>query len=121
MSEKQLVEIGAGKPAEYRRLPNTIVFPKTLREAIPEHSDRVLEFDRVSAATQRSWIDFSHGWLKAQGYDLSIPRAQLSLLAHETGNLTGQYEIGLDLDVKTLRALGEFFLQLAERAEAERG
>ena len=115
--KNELAILSPGEVQPRRRLPNTIVFPKELRDAIPAHSPRALEFDRVSATTQRSWIDFSHEWRTAGGFDLSVPRAQLSLLAHETGKLDGQFEIGLDLDVKTLRALGEFFVQLADRAE----
>ena len=57
-------------------------------------------------------------WLKALGYDTSVSPVRLSFLAHETGRLQGQYEIGLDLDVETLRALGEFFVTLADRADS---
>ena len=97
-----------------RPVPNTISFPRDLRHAIPEYGDRLLVFDRVSAVTNQSWA-------QRAGWPTGTARAQLSLLAHETGKLDGQFDIGLDLDAKTLRALGEFLIQVADQAEAEFG
>jgi hypothetical protein len=117
-NEKALVssQPGVGRPG--KQIGNTIVFPKELRDAIPTHSARVLEFDRVTGAVNRSWVQASPEWLRALGYPPMRPRAQINLLAHETGQLTGQFEIGIDLDADTMRALGEFLVQLADQAIA---
>jgi hypothetical protein len=104
-----------GTLAVEKRLGNTIFFPKELRDAIPTHSGRVLEFDRVTGATH-SWATVSVDWFRDQGYKTG-PRAQLSLLAHETGTLNGQFEIGMEMDAETMRAFGQFLIQLADHAE----
>lgn len=117
--EQSMIISGPGAVQTKRKLGNTIVFPKELRDAIPAHSARVLEFDRVSGATNRSWMQFNADWLRTLGYDPTAGRAQVTLLAHETGKLSGQYEIGIDLDAETMRALGQFLIQLADRADAE--
>lgn len=104
-----------------RRIPNSIIFPKELRDAIPSHSPRALQFDRVSARPSPIQTFASLGnpqALSAAGFEVT-PRVRLSLLAHETGKLNGQFEIGLDLDAETLRALGEFFVKLADQADSK--
>ena len=120
-SEENSLTISApGALRKTKQPSNTIVFPKELREAIPAHSSRVLEFDRVTGATNRTWISYNPEWLKAAGFDTSRNRAQISLLAHETGKLSGQFEIGIDLDAETMRALGKFLIGLADKADAKR-
>jgi hypothetical protein len=104
-----------------RRIPNSIIFPKELRDAIPSHSPRALQFDRVSATFNAPLFLASLAnpeWLSSAGFE-ATPRVRLSMLAHETGQLNGQFEIGLDLDAETLRALGEFFMKLADQAESK--
>jgi hypothetical protein len=119
-SEQSLEIAGGGALQKRSKLSNTIVFPKELREAIPVHSARVLEFDRVTGAANRSWAEYSAPWLLARGVDVTR-RAQLKLLAHETGKLNGQFEIGIDLDAETMRALGQFLIDLANRADPREG
>jgi hypothetical protein len=119
-SEKSLEIAGSGSVQKRSKLSNTIVFPKELREAIPVHSARVLEFDRVTGAANQSWAEYSAPWLRARGVEVT-PRAQLKLLAHETGKLNGQFEIGIDLDAETMRALGQFLIDLANRADPPKG
>jgi hypothetical protein len=120
--DNSLTLLGGGSPVQsHRRIPNSIIFPKELRDAIPTHSARALQFDRVSASISAPLALAclaNPDWLKASGYDISSPRVRLSFLAHETGQLSGEYEIGLDFDAETLRALGEFLVTLADRADS---
>ncbi len=121
MDENTLDLIPAASLRRRRRIPNSIIFPKELREAIPSHSPRALQFDRVSATANPGLLFASltnPEFLAAAGYEIT-PRVRLSLLAHETGKLNGQFEIGLDIDAETLRALGEFFVKLAEQAGSQ--
>ena len=118
--EKSLTIATPGAVRKTKQLSNTIAFPKELRDAIPVHSSRLLEFDRVTGTTNQSWASYNPEWLKAAGFDTSKNRAQISLLAHETGRLSGQFEIGIDLDTETMRALGKFLITLADDADAKR-
>jgi hypothetical protein len=121
MDENTLDLIPPGSLRTRRRIPNSLIFPKELRDAIPTHSPRALQFDRVSARVNPPPIFASLAgfeWLAVNGIELK-PRVRLSLLAHETGKLNGQFEIGLDIDAETLRALGEFFVTLADQAVSE--
>lgn len=82
---------------------NIIVFPKELRDAIPWHSDRLLVFDSVTGTPTVHWLT-------------NEPRAQANLLVHETGTLDGRFDLVLNLDPETMRALGAFFIQLADQS-----
>ena len=84
-----------------------MIFPQHLRDAIPVYGGRVLVFDSVTGKTNSSI--FPTG-----------PRAQAKLVVHETGKLNGAFDIWLDLDSATMRALGQFFVDLADKAEAEK-
>lgn len=44
-------------------------------------------------------------------------RARARLLVHETGNLTGEFEPRMDLGPTTMKALGQFLIDLAEQCE----
>jgi hypothetical protein len=92
------------------RWPNTISFPKELRDAIPDYGPRALVFDSVSGAHSRSWVPTADG-----------ARAQLGFLVHETGKLNGQFTLLVDLDAETTRALEKFLVDLADQAEANKG
>lgn len=103
-----------GQLAISRRLewPNTIVFPRELREAIPEgHGGRALVFDAVSGGVAPAAPPLP--------FELGV-RTQVFLQVHETGKLDGKYAIWMDLDAQTTRALGRFLVELADQADLER-
>jgi hypothetical protein len=95
--------------------PNTIVFPKELRDAIPVYGSRALIFDAVTGTPHTSPVAVS-GMIGEEQYDFG-PRAQAELTVHESGKLEGVYTLLVDLDSVTMRVLGEFFVDLANRAE----
>jgi hypothetical protein len=95
--------------------PNTIVFPKELGDAIPVYGSRALIFDAVSGTPHTSPVAVS-GMLGEEFFDFG-PRARAELTVHESGKLNGAYNLLVDLDSPTMRALGEFFVDLADRAE----
>ncbi len=97
------------------RWPNMIVFPKELRDAIPVYGSRALVFDSVSATSHTSPISVS-GMTGEELFDFG-PRTRIDLLVHETGKLDGKFTLPVDLDSATTRALGEFLVDLANRAE----
>jgi hypothetical protein len=45
-------------------------------------------------------------------------RAQVQFIVHETGKLTGEFVLSVDLDSTTTRALGQFLIDLADRSES---
>jgi hypothetical protein len=47
------------------------------------------------------------------------PRAQARFLVHESGKLDGKFVVWVDLDSTTMRALGQFLVELADRAEGQ--
>ncbi len=118
--EKSLTIATRGAVRKTKPLSNTIVFPKELRDAIPVHSSRLLDFDRVTGTTNQSWASYNSEWLKAAGFDTSQNRAKIRLLAPEKGKLYGQFEMGIDLDTETMRAFGRFLITLADEADAKR-
>ena len=83
-----------------------IVFPKELRDAIWEYGGRALVFDSVTE---------SH--LNSPVFDMGA-RARFHLVVHETGKLDGKFALFADLDTETTRALGQYLIELADRAEA---
>ena len=95
--------------------PNTIVFPKELRDAIPEYGPRALLFDAASGTPQTFPIAVSG--MRGEEFFHFGPRARAELTVHETGKLNGKYTLLMDLDSATMRALGEFLVDLANRAE----
>ncbi len=98
-----------GPPIRNKKMPNTMIFPQHLRDAIPVYGGRVLVFDSVTGKTNSHFAIFPTG-----------PRAQAKLVVHETEKLNGAFDIWLDLDSATMRALGHFFVDLADKAEAEK-
>lgn len=101
------------------RWPNMIVFPKELRDAIPEYGSRALVFDSIREVQLGAPV-LAYGMDGAAGYDMGT-RAQVHLLVHETGELDGKFALLADLDTETTRALGQFLIDVADRAEARRG
>ena len=85
-------------------ISNTILLPKELRDAIPWHSDRALVFDSITGSPTVHWLT-------------NEPRAQAKLLVHETGQLNGKFDLTLNLDPETMRALGQFFIDLADQSD----
>jgi len=97
--------------------PNTITFPKELREAIPHYAPRALVFDAISGAHYDSTAISNMMGRPRSG---NGERIRLQLLVHETGKLDGKFNLNADLDTETTRALGKFLIELADRADAER-
>ncbi len=97
--------------------PNVFIFPKELRDAIPEYGARALVFDDVSGSP-RSWPVAVSGFAGQLPTD-DRPRAQVRFLVHETGAFDGKFPLLLDIDTETLRALGKFLVELADQTEAE--
>lgn len=69
------------------RWPNTIVFPKELRDAIPEYGSRALVFDSVSGSRSKAPVSIS-GMIGEAQVDFGT-RTQIRFLVHETGKLDG--------------------------------
>jgi len=83
---------------------NTITFPRALRDAIPDlHGGRALKLDEVSAIISRAEFFEDH--------------IQLNFTARETGKLSGEYVVRVDLLVEAARELGETLLRLADELE----
>ena len=95
--------------------PNTITFPKELRDAIPHYGARALVFDAISGS-HYDGAPFSA--LLGRPYKGRRARASLQLLVHETGKLDGKFNLHVDLDAETTRALGKFLMDLADKAES---
>jgi hypothetical protein len=97
------------------RWPNTIVFPRELRDAIPVYGSRALLFDAVSGTSHNAPVA-SSGMTGEEFFNFG-PLARAEFTIHETGKLNGRYTLLVDLDSTTMRALGEFLIDLADRAE----
>ena len=100
-------EITRGTVSRRRRTAayNTIAFPRTLREAIPDlHGGRVLRLDEVAALISRAEFFEDH--------------IQLNLTARETGKLAGEYVVRVDLLAEAARGLGETLVRLANELES---
>lgn len=89
-----------------RRAPgcNTMAFPRELRRAIPElHSGRALALDSIDGhAANTSW---------------SGPLVQLRLVLKETGKLSGEFVVRMDLQPGAARELAATLVNLADAAE----
>ena len=86
--------------------PNMFILPREIRDAIPHYGARALVFDSVRGSTGPMRFDPS-------------PRAQVQFIVHETGKLKVEFTLFMDLDSTTTRALGQFLIDLADRAEAQ--
>ena len=88
---------------------NTISFPRALREAIPDTptcAGRVLELASTSGAVSRLYP--------------GCPPVELRMLARETGQLTGEFVVVLNLQAEAARALAETLAKLADEVENSR-
>lgn len=97
------------------RWPNMIVFPKELRDAIPDYGPRALVFDSVSGSPSNAPVPIA-GMIGETLLDYGA-RTKIHFLVHETGKLDGQFNLLVDLDSETTRALGQFLVELADQAE----
>ena len=80
---------------------NTIAFPRALRDAIPDLCDgRVLKLDSINGDA----TDSAFG-----------PRVHLKLVAKETGKLSGEFTVLVDLEPGAARALADTLAKLAGR------
>ena len=91
-----------------RRIPfsNYIVFPQTLRDAIPGP-----ELPGCARSLILASIDGN-----ASSDTFFGKRVRLKFLAQESGKLKGTFEIGVDLQVEAAQALAATLLDLARRA-----
>lgn len=86
-------------------MANLVTFPRALRDAIPTEPTmvgRVLNLSTIDASP-------SHTYRGA--------RVQLRLTAEESGKLTGQFPLLMDLDAAAARQLAVALMEMARRAE----
>ena len=87
---------------------NTIAFPRALRDAIPDlHGGRVLKLESVTAGVSRAEFFGEH--------------IQLNLTARETGRLSGEFVVRVDLLPEAARTLAETLTRLADEVEKQNG
>ena len=93
----------------YRLTPyNTIAFPRELRDAIPDlHGGRVLKLASVTAGVSRAEFLGEH--------------IQLNLTASETGKLSGEFVVRVDLLPEAARTLAATLTRLADEVESPGG
>jgi hypothetical protein len=93
----------------YRLTPyNTIAFPRALRDAIPDlHGGRVLKLASVTAGVSRAEFFGEH--------------IQLNLTASETGALSGEFVVRVDLLPEAARILAATLARLADDVEPQGG
>jgi hypothetical protein len=83
---------------------NTMAFPRELREAIPNiHAGRALELDSISGQSSNA--------------PLFGPVVKLKFVVKETGKLTGQFVVLMDLQPDAARALADKLTKLADAAD----
>lgn len=81
-----------------------MAFPRELRHAIPElHAGRALELDSITGQSSNT--------------PLLGPFVQLKLLVKETGKLSGQFVIRMDLQPDAARQLASELNKLAHLAD----
>ncbi len=88
------------------RLPrgNRMSFPRELREAISDlHTGRVLDLDSING--------------NASNTSLLGALVELKLVVRETGKLSGQFVIRMDLQPEAARGLAATLTKLADLAE----
>lgn len=88
--------------------PNMFIFPTQLREMIPHYGPRALVVDEVTG-TPNYGLE--------SGSSPRATRAVVQFAVHETGKLEGSVPVYLDVDGPTLRALGQFLLDLAQQVD----
>jgi hypothetical protein len=96
----------AQKSNPVRRLArrNYMAFPRELREAIPDlHTGRALELDSITGQSSNTF--------------LFGPLVRLKLLVKETGKLSGQFIVRMDLQPDAARRLATELNKLADTAD----
>jgi hypothetical protein len=96
----------APKGNTVRRLArrNYMAFPRELREAIPDlHAGRALELDSIQGQSSNTL--------------LFGPLVRLKLLVKETGKLSGQFIVRMDLQPDAARRLAAELNELADVAD----
>ena len=91
---------------------NRIFFPTALRDAIP---------DLPTFLGRELTLDSTTGRLTHVPFlppPFNGPRVQLDFVAKETGKLSGQFTIRVDLAPEAARALAETLTRLSNQAEA---
>ena len=86
-----------------------VTFPRALRDAIPDHElsyGRVLKLDSVEIQAAHT-IEWGR-------------RVQIKLQVCETDNLTGAFDLLIDIEADAAKALGETLLAAAEQAKKMR-
>jgi hypothetical protein len=97
-----------GLPAK-RRLPkslNTILFPRELRDAIPDlptYTGRLLELESIDAKLSETLL---YG-----------RRVHMKMTVVETGKLNGKFVVRVDLQADAARALADTLRQLADQLQ----
>jgi hypothetical protein len=88
-------------PARQPQRRSTMAFPRELRGAIPDlHAGRVLELDSING--------------QASNTPFFGPLVQLKLVVKESGQLTGQFVVLMDLQVDAARELAATLTKLAD-------
>ncbi len=81
-----------------------MAFPRELRGPIPDlHAGRVLELDSINGEPSRT-LPFG-------------PQVKLRLVVKETGKLSGEFVIRMDLQLDAARELAAMLTKLADAAE----
>jgi len=92
------------KPARRPARRNYMSFPRELREAISDlHTGRALELDAIRG--------------QASNTILAGPAVQLKLIVKETGKLSGEFVVRMDLQPDAARRLAAELNKLADDAE----
>ncbi len=88
------------------QLVNNVTFPRELRDAIPDHrpsAGRCLKLDSVDAQAAHT-----AEWGR---------RVQIKLRVCETGKLSGQFDVWVDVQIDAAKALMELIRGAVEQAE----
>jgi len=110
LMSSQLARKTPGTPRKPYRLnpPNTMMFPRELRDAIPDlptYVGRALEIDSITGRMSNTRL-FGR-------------RVHLKLVVKETGKLKGQFTVRIDLKVEAARAMAATLAQLADQTEKQ--
>jgi hypothetical protein len=85
---------------------NSIMFPRALREAIPDWPTCIGRELALASMDGAALDNFLFG-----------PHVQVCLTVKETGNLTGEFPVHMYLHTEAARTLGETLTRLADQAE----
>jgi hypothetical protein len=88
------------------QLVNNVTFPRELRDAIPDHrpsAGRCLKLDSVDAQAAHT-VEWGR-------------RVQIKLRVCETGKLSGQFDVWVDVQIDAAKALIELIQGAVEQAE----